>query len=104
MPDFMCRANIDHYLELLNDPDLSTEKRATVVKLLIGEEDKLSYFQDQLKFAESRAARGREWLSQLRYLRDAEDPIDRAQTDRVIAAFEINQSLLDNFASGCERK
>jgi hypothetical protein len=97
MPDFVCRANIDHYLELLNDPDLSTGKRATVVKLLIGEADKLSYYQDQLNFAESRAASGREWLAQLRCLCDAEDPIDRAQTDRVIAAFETKQRLMDDF-------
>ena len=30
-------------------------------------------------------------------VRDAEGPMDRAQTDRVIAAFEINQRLLDAF-------
>ena len=42
MPLFVFRANIDHYLELLNDADFPTERRATVVKLLIAEEDKLS--------------------------------------------------------------
>ena len=97
MDGFIARANIDHYLDLLHHGDLAPERHAAVIKLLIAEEDKLSHFQDQLKFAESRAARGREWLSQLRYLRDAEDPIDRAQTDRVIAAFENNQRLLDDF-------
>jgi len=35
MSDFVYRANVDHYLELLHDPNLTTQKRATVVKLLI---------------------------------------------------------------------
>ena len=45
MRDFIHRANIDHYLELLNDPGLTAEKGATIVKLLVAEEDKLSHNQ-----------------------------------------------------------
>ena len=70
MPDLVHRANINHCLELLNDPNLASEKRAAIVKVLIAEEDHLSHDHEQLEFAESRAARGRELLNQLRYVRD----------------------------------
>jgi hypothetical protein len=82
MRDFIHRANIDHYIELLNNPDLATDKRATITKLLVAEEDKISHRQEQLEFAESRAAKGRERLSQPRSMRDDKNSTDRAGADR----------------------
>ena len=41
MDSFVARANIDHYIGLLNDPGLAPENRATVTVLLIQEVDKL---------------------------------------------------------------
>ena len=37
MDSFIARANIDHYIGLLNKDDLSPKTRATVTKLLIEE-------------------------------------------------------------------
>jgi hypothetical protein len=100
MDHFIARANIDHYLDLLHQSDLPPEKHASIVKLLIVEEDKMSQDLEQLQFAEKRAARGRDLLSQLRYVRDGEDLVDRASAERLITTFETTQSLMDNY---CQR-
>jgi hypothetical protein len=97
MDNFIARANIDHYLDLLHHGDLPPEKHATIVKLLIAEEDKMGQDLEQLEFAEKRAARGRDLLSQLRYVRDGEDLVDRASADRLITTFETTQSLMDDY-------
>ena len=97
MDEFIARANGDHFLDLLNQGDLAPEKRATIVKLLVAEEDKLGHHQEQLEFAETRAARGRQRLAQLRNARDGSKPIDRACADGLIATFEITQRLLEEF-------
>jgi hypothetical protein len=104
MDRFIARANIDHYLDLLNDGHLASEKQAVVVKLLIAEEDKLSRDMEQLQFAEAHAASGRERLSQLRYVRNGQDPIDHARMDRPIANFQITQPLLDDFCPPAANK
>ncbi len=96
MRNTIYRANIDHCLELVNDPALASDKRADMIKLLIKEEDKLAHDQEQLQFAESRAARGRELLNQIRYLREGEH-VDGARADQLIAAFETTQGLLERF-------
>jgi hypothetical protein len=100
MDNFIARANIDHYLDLLHHGDLPPEKHTTIVKLLIAEEDKMSHDLEHLQFAEQRAARGRDLLSQLRYVRDGEDLVDRASAERLITTFETTQSLMDNY---CQR-
>ena len=99
MPDFIYRANIDHYLELLDDSNVATERHAMVVKLLIEEEDKLGYYQEQLEFAESRAANGRDRLNRQRQKLDAIDQFapHRAVAERLLANFEATQKLLDDF-------
>ena len=48
MDSFVARANIDHYIGLLNDPGLAPENRATVTVLLIQEVDKLRGDLEQL--------------------------------------------------------
>jgi hypothetical protein len=42
MDRFVAKANIDHYLGLLDSTDLSPHNRSTITKLLVAEEDKLS--------------------------------------------------------------
>lgn len=93
------RANIDRQLELLNDPRLEPERRADVVKLLIAEEDKVSHYQEQLEFAESRAAKGRLHLSELRRKRDNMQAADRALAEQLVANAEAIQHLLDGFCN-----
>jgi len=99
MPDFIYRANIDHFLGLLNVPGLAPDKRATIVKLLVTEEDRLSHYQEQLEFAESRAAKGRERLNDLRQKLETIDPsaAHRATTEKLVQTVEATQQLLDGF-------
>ncbi|MDE2064293.1 MAG: hypothetical protein KGJ00_17990 [Bradyrhizobium sp.] len=105
MPDSVFRANIDHFLETLDDSDLAPESYAAIVKRLVEEEDKLGRYQEQLEFAESRAANGRSRLDRLRWMRDGEvDAAQRAGLDRLIATFELTQRLLDNFCRQLRRQ
>ena len=99
MPDYIFRANIDHYLELLYEDNLATEKRAMVSKLLIEEEDKLARYQEQLEFAENRAADGRTRLDAARQKLDGIDPFaaHRPAAERLVANFEATQRLLEEF-------
>ena len=95
---FIARANIDNYLSLLDaDVLLSSDKRSMIVSLLIAEEDKLSHDLEQLEFAETRAARGRERLKQVRHLRDEAEPRIRDNAERLVANVEAIQQLLEDF-------
>jgi len=94
MHRFVARANVDHYLSILNsDVILGAEKRAAIVKLLIEEEDKLSHDLEQLEFAETRAANGRERLKRVRRLHDAADPAHRANAEQLVANIEAIKPL-----------
>lgn len=99
MPEFIYHANIDHYLEMLYDHELATEKRTMVMKLLIEEEDKLAHVHEQLEFAESRAANGRTRLNGVRRKLDSIDPSagHRPAVERLLANIEATQKLLDEF-------
>jgi hypothetical protein len=63
MYTYIARANIDHFVGLLNDDGLAPERRTVITRLLIDEEDKLSHNLEQLEFAETRAADGRNRLN-----------------------------------------
>ena len=97
MERFLARANIDHYLGLLNDADLAPEKRTTVTKLLIQEEDNLAHDLEQLEFAEIRAANGRDRLNSLQSRIDSAPEELRAEAKRLIANVEDIQILLEGF-------
>jgi hypothetical protein len=97
MDSFIARANIDHYIDLLNKNDLAPKVRATVTKLLIEELDRLAHDVEQLEFAETRAANGRDQLNRMRSELDASAPQHRAQAGRLVANFEATQKLLDVF-------
>lgn len=56
MDQFVARADIDHYLNLLRKTDASAEDRSAINKLLIKELNKLGRNATQLEFAEARAA------------------------------------------------
>ncbi len=104
MDAFVACANIDHYLSVLNTTDLTPQNRATVTKLLIAEEDKLSRDLEQLEFAEIWAAQGRERLKRVHQLRDAADPKDRANAERLVANVEATQKLLEGFCHRLREK
>ena len=95
---FVARENIDHYLGILSsDVLLSAEKRATIIKLLIAEEDKLSHDLERLEFAEVRAAKCRDRVDCLRKLGDAfaDGSMDRAQAERLLDNFESIHQLVE---------
>ncbi|MGX4772813.1 hypothetical protein ACWAUC_23800 [Bradyrhizobium guangdongense] len=98
MNQFVARANIDHYLGLL-DGGLLPQNRSTITKLLIAEEDKLSHDLEQLEFAENRAANGRRRLNHVRTLLDsfALDTPEREQAGRLLVNLENLQTLLEDF-------
>jgi hypothetical protein len=95
MHNFVARANIDHYLGLLDEPDLPRQNRATITKLLIEEEDKLGRDLEQLRFAEDRTAMGRVRVSHFRAL--IAGSTDRVRAEKVLADFETIQRLLEHF-------
>ena len=83
-------ANIDRCLELLDDHDLSAERRSAITKALIDEENKLGHGLEQLELAESRMEACRERLRQLRRFRNRFRPGSRCrtQTDLMIENFQ----------------
>jgi hypothetical protein len=95
------RANIDHYLGLLYDARLAPEKRATVTKLLMQEEDYFGRDVEQLEFAEKRAADGRDRLKDLQDRLDLAPERFRGEAERVLANF---LRLLDGFCHHLRNK
>ena len=98
MNQFVARANIDHYLGLLNGA-LLPQNRSTITKLLIAEEDKLSRDLEQLEFAETKAADSRRRLNHVRNLFQsfAMDTPEREQAGRLLVNLENLQTLLEDF-------
>lgn len=104
MDRYIARSNIDHYLSLLQERSLPAEGRATIFKMLIAEEDKLGHDLEQLDFAESRVKKGRLHLDNLRRLHEsAQNPIDRLRAERLLAAAEETQLLLEHFCQQIRR-
>ena len=102
MDSFIARANIDHYLSILNGSGLTPQNRSTINKLLVAEEDKLGHDLESLEFAEARAARSRERMNHFRRLRDSfvEGSSDRAHADGVLANFETIYNIMEQ---ACQR-
>lgn len=98
MDHYVARANVDHYLALLRERSLPAEGRATIFKMLIAEEDKLAHDLEQLEFAEIQVKKLRFHLEKVRRIRDdAQDPVERLRAERLLAAAEESQLLLEHF-------
>jgi hypothetical protein len=106
MDNYIARANIDHYLELLGDDDIPPQKLSMVTKLLIEEENKLSHDLEQLQFAESRAVACRKHLSRLQCLRNkaGDKAIDHQHADRLLQNFEAALAEVERFRDFMRRK
>ena len=104
--NYIARANIDHYLELLSNDDACSKNRSVVCKLLIEEENKLSHDLEQLEFAESRAAACRDRIDRLRRLRDcfAAGSSDRVQAERTLQNFEAFLVQVESFCSHMRKR
>lgn len=105
MDNYIAHANIDHYLELLGEDDISPAKRAVVTKLLIEEANKLSHDLEQLQFAESRAAACRHRLIRLQRQRDSfESSADRMRADSRVQTSEAILTEVESFCSRMRKK
>ncbi len=105
MHRYIAHANIDHFLGLLNDHDLASDKRTVITKLLINEEDKLAHDLEQLQFAEDKAAQCRERLQRLRRtVAGTADQKLRVQGERLLDNFEVLQGLIDGFCQQLRAK
>lgn len=99
MHRFVAKANVDHYIGLLNGSDIAPDYRTRVTKLLIEEEDKLSHDLEHLEFAERKVANGRDQVRRLRTARDgfAFGTAQRELADRIVVNCENLQTLLEDF-------
>jgi hypothetical protein len=99
MENFIARANIDHYVELLVEHDMQPSERHVIRQLLIEEEGKLSYDPEQLEFLERKILVCRARLSHLRRACDRGDPntSDRADVELALANLETTLALLEHF-------
>ena len=104
---YIPHANIDHYLHLLTSQDHLTDgNRATIMKLMVAEEDKLGRDLEHLQFAEVRTARARDRLNYLSRLRDAfvEGSTERLQAEKVLANFRSIYELMEQFCGQLRKK
>ncbi|MBU6462206.1 MAG: hypothetical protein KGL35_12830 [Bradyrhizobium sp.] len=106
MNNYIARANIDHYLELLNKDEIPSNGNSMIGKLLIEEENKLSHDLEQLEFAESRATACRDRVSHLTRLREcfAAGSSDRVQAERMLANFEDILRLIEGFSDQMRKR
>jgi hypothetical protein len=106
MERFIASANVDHYLDLLKIPDISTHARSTITKLLIEEEDKLGRDCAQLEFVESRAATCRARADRQRRLMDSFAPgsDDWVQAERLLVNFESLAQFVESFCHQMRRR
>ncbi|MDA9431062.1 hypothetical protein [Bradyrhizobium sp. CCBAU 51627] len=99
MHRYVARANVDHYIGLLNGSEFTPHNRSAIIKMLVAEEDQLSHDLEHLEFAESRAANGRDRVNHVRNLRErfSFGTAEREQADRLLANVENLQTLLEDF-------
>lgn len=98
MNQYIPRANINHYLGLLQG-NLTAQGRTSITKLLIAEEDKLAHDLEHFEFAESKAAESRDRVNRIRLLRASfcEGSSERADADRLLENAEGIHELIERF-------
>lgn len=99
MDNFVTRANIDHYLDLLNSSDVPSHNRSTIIQLLIAEVNKLGHDREQLEFAESKSVACRVRADRQRRLLDSFDPssADWVQAETLLVNFESLAQFVEGF-------
>jgi hypothetical protein len=102
MDRFVAHANIDHYLDMLQNGEVSAANKSMITRLLIEEVDKLDRDWEQLEFAESRAATCRDRADRQRRLVESLDPgsSDRAIAGKLLLNFE---SLAECVEGACQQ-
>ncbi|WP_164936209.1 MULTISPECIES: hypothetical protein [Bradyrhizobium] len=99
MHRFIARANVDHFIGLLNGSDLTADKRAGLTRLLIAELDKLAHDLEHLEFIEKRAVECRERVNHVRDMRDRHPfgTTDREQAEQLLVSCENLRTVLEDF-------
>ena len=106
MDEFVAQANIDHYLDLLKNGDVSFHNRSTISKLLVEEENKLGRSREQLDFAENRAAACRDRADRQRRLLDSFHPgsSEWVLAERQLVNFESLAQYVEGFCQQMRRQ
>jgi hypothetical protein len=106
MSPYVARANVDHFLGLLQRNNVSPQNRDVITRLLIAEEDKLGHDREHLAFAESRLARGRERVAEIKSLQKifASGTREREEADKLLVDVENMLTLLDDFCNRLRAK
>lgn len=99
MHRFIARANVDHFIGLLNGSGLPTDKRTDITKLLIAELDTLAHDLEHLEFVEKKAAQGRDRVNHVRDIRNGHPfgTTEREQAERLLVSYENLQTVLEDF-------
>ena len=99
MHRYISRANVDHFITVLNGSDLTAQHRSTTMSLLIFELDKLGADVEHLEFAENKVADGRAEVQRMRRLRDSfpAQTSEREQAERQLVHAENLHTLLEDF-------
>ncbi|QOZ54658.1 hypothetical protein [Bradyrhizobium sp. CCBAU 53338] len=98
MHRFIARANVDHFIGLLNGNDLTTDKRTGVTGLLIAELDKLAHELENLEFVERKATEGRDRVNLVRNARNGHPfgTTEREHAERLLIGCENLQTVLED--------
>lgn len=98
MDRYIARANVDHYIALLNGADLMPQRRNAITKMLISEMDGLGNDLEQLEFCEIRTAAGRKRVEYVANLRDrfASGTPERRHAEELLVNIENLQTLLED--------
>ncbi|MBR0733271.1 hypothetical protein G6321_00023835 [Bradyrhizobium barranii subsp. barranii] len=106
MHRFIARANVDHYLGILNGTNLTPQHRSTTMALLIAELDKLSEDAEHLGFAESKLACSRDQVTRAASIRDsvAAGTSEREHAERHLVHLENIHTVIDNFCHRLRNK
>jgi hypothetical protein len=106
MDRYIARANVDHYIALLNTADLTPDRRSAITKMLISEEDGLAHDLEQLEFYEIRAVAGRKRVETVANLRDrfASGTPERRHAEELLVNIENLQTLLEDTCHRLRRR
>ncbi|HET7888051.1 MAG TPA: hypothetical protein VFL62_17645 [Bradyrhizobium sp.] len=106
MDEYIARANIDHYLDLLHNADIPSQNRAMINKLLLEEEDKLGQSLAQLEFADAKAAVCRARADRQRRLMDSFEPgtDDWVTAERLLVNFESLAQFVEGYCHQMRRR
>ncbi len=106
MHRFVAKANVDHFIVLLNDTDLTPDRQTNITKLLIAELDKLANDVGYLEFAEKKVAEGRDRMNRVKGMRNGHcfGTPGREQAEILLARGEKLQALLEDFCHRLRKK